>query len=590
MSKQNVRKLTVALAGNPNVGKSTLFNTLTGLHQHTGNWPGKTVGVAQGTMTKDGTQYTFVDLPGTYSLDGKSEDERIAGEFLESDQADCTVVVCDGSSLERSLILALQILQKTDRVVVCINLMDEAMRHGISVDAKRLSYHLNAPVVLTPAGKKVGMDGLIDQIRQTAFGPEKLKRPFWDDPISGAEQITADCVLYHNKRNYRRQIDRLLVSRRFGVPLMFLLLLFIIWLTVWGANYPSELLERGFDWLYGVLSGGLSWMPLWLRGILLDGVYATCARVISVMLPPMAIFFPLFTVLEDVGYLPRMAFLLDPCMARCGGCGKQALTLCMGLGCNAVGVIGCRIIDSPRERLAAILTNAMMPCNGRFPTLILLGTLFFPEAGAALVVAACVALGAAGAMATSGVLSKTVLRSEPSTFLMEMPPFRRPRLGKILVRSLLDRTLFVAGRALTVAAPAGAVLWIVFNTGLLSGLVDFLDPAGQFLGMNGVILLAFILALPANELVIPVILMALSGVGSLQSSTGQGSQILLSAMTWQTAVCTMVFTLFHWPCSTTLMTIYRETRSVKKTAAAFVLPTAVGIVLCIMLNLIFMSA
>jgi len=285
-----------------------------------------------------------------------------------------------------------------------------------------------------------------------------------------------------------------------------------------------------------------------------------------------------------------MAFLLDPCMARCGGCGKQALTLCMGLGCNAVGVMGCRIIDSPRERLAAILTNAMMPCNGRFPTLILLGTLFFPEAGAALVVAACVALGAAGAMATSGVLSKTVLRSEPSTFLMEMPPFRRPRLGKILVRSLLDRTLFVAGRALTVAAPAGAVLWIVFNTGLLSGLVDFLDPAGQFLGMNGVILLAFILALPANELVIPVILMALSGVGSLQSSTGQGSQILLSAMTWQTAVCTMVFTLFHWPCSTTLMTIYRETRSVKKTAAAFVLPTAVGIVLCIMLNLIFMSA
>lgn len=590
MGKQSVRKLTVALAGNPNVGKSTLFNTLTGLHQHTGNWPGKTVGIAEGTMTKDGTHYTFVDLPGTYSLDGKSEDERIAGEFLDSAQADCTVVVCDGSSLERSLILALQILQKTERVVVCINLMDEAMRHGISIDAKRLSYHLNAPVVLTAAGKKVGMDDLIDQIRQTAFGPETLKKPCWDDPIAGAEQIAADCVLHQNKRNYRKQIERLMVSRRFGVPLMFLLLLFIIWLTVWGANYPSELLERGFDWLYGVLSGTLSWMPQWLRGVLLDGVYATCARVISVMLPPMAIFFPLFTVLEDVGYLPRMAFLLDPCMARCGGCGKQALTLCMGLGCNAVGVMGCRIIDSPRERLAAILTNAMMPCNGRFPTLILLGTLFFPEAGAALVVAACVALGAAGAMATSGVLSKTVLRSEPSTFLMEMPPFRRPRLGKILVRSLLDRTLFIAGRALTVAAPAGAVLWIVFNTGLLSSLTGFLEPAGQFLGMNGIILLAFILALPANELVIPVILMTLSGVGSLQASTGQGSQVLLSAMTWQTAVCTMVFTLFHWPCSTTLMTIYRETHSIKKTAVAFVLPTAVGIILCIMLKLIFMSA
>jgi len=323
MSKQNVRKLTVALAGNPNVGKSTLFNTLTGLHQHTGNWPGKTVGVAQGTMTKDGTQYTFVDLPGTYSLDGKSEDERIAGEFLESDQADCTVVVCDGSSLERSLILALQILQKTDRVVVCINLMDEAMRHGISVDAKRLSYHLNAPVVLTAAGKKVGMDGLIDQIRQTAFGPEKLKRPFWDDPISGAEQITADCVLYQNKRNYRRQIDRLLVSRRFGVPLMFFLLLFIIWLTVWGANYPSELLERGFDWLYGVLSGGLSWMPLWLRGILLDGVYATCARVISVMLPPMAIFFPCLPYWRTWDIFPEWHFCLTPAWRAAAAVGSR---------------------------------------------------------------------------------------------------------------------------------------------------------------------------------------------------------------------------------------------------------------------------
>lgn len=368
---------------------------------------------------------------------------------------------------------------------------------------------------------------------------------------------------------------------------MFLLLLFIIWLTVWGANYPSALLERFFDWGYGVLYGWLAGGPWWLRGILLDGLYATCTRVISVMLPPMAIFFPLFTVLEDIGYLPRMAFLLDPCMARCGGCGKQALTLCMGLGCNAVGVMGCRIIDSPRQRLAAILTNAMVPCNGRFPTLILLGTLFFPEAGAALVVAACVALGAAGAMAASGVLSRTVLRSEKSTFLMEMPPFRRPRLGKILVRSLLDRTLFVAGRALTVAAPAGMVLWVISNTGLMETLSAFLEPAGRLLGMNGIILLAFVLALPANELLIPVILMAMTGAGSLQAASGLSSQSLLAGgLTWQMAVCTMVFTLFHWPCSTTLMTVYRETGSIKKTAAALILPTAVGTILCIMLNLV----
>jgi ferrous iron transport protein B len=299
----------------------------------------------------------------------------------------------------------------------------------------------------------------------------------------------------------------------------------------------------------------------------------------------MAIFFPLFTILEDVGYLPRMAFLLDPCMAKCGGCGKQALTLCMGLGCNAVGVMGCRIIDSPRERLSAILTNAMVPCNGRFPTLILLGSLFFPDAGAALVVAFCVALGVVGAMGVSGLLSKTVLRSEPSTFLMEMPPFRRPRLGKILVRSLLDRTLFVAGRALTVAAPAGIILWILANTQLLGAIASFLEPAGALLGMSGVILLGFILSLPANELLIPVILMATTQAQSLQSVAGVGEGLLLGSMTWQMAVCTMVFTLFHWPCSTTLMTVYRETGSITKTAAAFFLPTAVGCILCIALNL-----
>ena len=545
--------------------------------------------MAQGTMRRGEILYTLVDLPGTYSLEGKTEDERIAGEFLESAQADCTVVVCDGSCLERSLILALQILQRTDRVVVCINLMDEAGRHGISIDAARLSHHLGAPVVLTAAGKNMGLQKLTDQIRQTALAPAKLKKPCWDNAIAAAERIAADCIHLQDrqKADYRFQVDRLLVSRRFGVPLMLLLLLAIIWLTVWGANYPSALLERGFDWCYWVLDRWMVSAPWWLRGVLLDGLYATCARVIAVMLPPMAIFFPLFTILEDVGYLPRMAFLLDPCMARCGGCGKQALTLCMGLGCNAVGVMGCRIIDSPRERLAAILTNAMVPCNGRFPTLILLGTLFFPEAGAALVVAACVAFGAAGAVVTSGALGKTALRSAPSTFLMEIPPFRRPRLGKILVRSLLDRTLFVAGRALTVAAPAGVILWIISNTGLLSLVSGFLDPVGRLLGINGVILFAFILALPANELLIPVILMAMTGAGSLQATAGLGMQVLLDGgMTWQMAVCTMVFTLFHWPCSTTLMTIYRETGSIKKTAVAFVLPTAVGIILCTMLRLV----
>ena len=576
------------MAGNPNVGKSTLFNALTGLHQHTGNWPGKTVGVAQGKLRRQDTEFTFIDLPGTYSLEGTSEDERIAGEYIAGNTADCTVVVCDGSCLERSLILGLQVLQKCGRVVICVNLIDEAKRHGVTIDKDILSSCLGAPVVLTAAGQGEGLDALLRQIRQTALQPPRLQLPIWGDAVAGAEEIARKCTSQtgEDRMVFLRKVDRLLVSRRFGVPMMFLLLLGIIWLTVWGANYPGELLERLFDTGYLYLSRWLSDLPWWLNGVLVDGLYATSARVISVMLPPMAIFFPLFTILEDVGYLPRMAFLLDPCMAHCGGCGKQALTLCMGLGCNAVGVMGCRIIDSPRERLSAILTNAMVPCNGRFPTLILLGSLFFPDVGAAFVVAACVALGVVGAMAVSGVLSKTVLKSEPSTFLMEIPPFRRPRLGKILVRSLLDRTLFVAGRALTVAAPAGVVLWIVSNTPLLGWLSAFLEPMGRLLGMNGIILLAFIFSLPANELLIPVMLMALTQTGSLQAAAGNNTQILLDAMNWQMAVCTMVFTLFHWPCSTTLMTVWRETNSAKKTAAAFLLPTAVGCILCLMLNLL----
>lgn len=582
------RKITVALAGNPNVGKSTLFNALTGLRQHTGNWPGKTVGVATGTLRKGNTEYIFMDLPGTYSLNGPSEDEQIAGEYITSGKAACTVVVCDGSALERSLILALQILQRTPRVIVCVNLMDEAKRKGICVDADALSMVLGVPVVLTAAGRRQGLDALVRRIDSVASDPVG-ECPIWDDPVTDAQRIAEHCVTKcaGKAEERQRKLDRLLVSRRFGIPILLLLLFLIIWLTVWGANYPSALLEKLFDKGYVLLKSWLSSAPAWVSGILADGMYATSARVISVMLPPMAIFFPLFTILEDVGYLPRMAFLLDGGMRKCGGCGKQALTLCMGLGCNAVGVTGCRIIDSPRERILAVLTNAMMPCNGRFPTLILLAGLFFSGAAGSLTVAGCIVLGVLGAMAASGILSRTVLRHEESTFLMEMPPFRRPRIGQILVRSLLDRTLHIALRALKVAAPAGAMLWILANTSLLPALVRALDPVGMAMGMSGAILTAFLFSLPANELFIPVVLMALTGAGNLQTAAGTGNEALLAAgWSWKTAVCVMAFTLFHWPCATTLMTIYKETGSKKETAAAFALPTAVGVLLCLMLNLI----
>lgn len=590
----------VALAGNPNVGKSTLFNALTGLRQHTGNWAGKTVATARGQYTFEGEEYQLVDLPGTYSLAAHSQEEAVARDYIESGQADGVVVVCDATCLERNLILVLQVLELTGNVLVCVNLLDEAERLGIQVDLPALSRRLGVPVVGTAAGRQEGLTDLKAAIARLVRADAAARSPRAPcERVTLAERYAAQVVRSEKSDRQRRQrrLDRLLTSKSTGIPLMLLLFGLVVWLTVAGANVPSALLTALFARLGGVLEGWLANAPTWLSGVLLDGVYRVTAWVVAVMLPPMAIFFPLFTLLEDLGYLPRVAFVMDHAFQRCRACGKQCLTMCMSIGCNACGVTGCRIIDSPRERLIAILTSALVPCNGKFPTLIALITLFFVGGrggllasveGAALLLGTLV-LGVAGTLGCSRLLSATVLKGMPSSFALELPPFRRPRVGEVVIRSVLDRTLFVLGRAVAVAAPAGAVIWLMANVTvggatLLAHCTGFLDPFARWFGLDGVILMAFILGWPANEIVLPVMLMAYLATGSLVEFgdlAALGQLLAQHGWTWLTAVCTMLFSLFHWPCSTTCLTIYKETGSVKWTALAVALPTALGLGLCL---------
>ena len=594
------RSVRVALVGNPNVGKSTVFNALTGMRQHTGNWPGKTVDVAEGVHRARDAELVFTDLPGCYSLNPHSAEEEVTRDHLLSGDADAAVVVCDASMLERNLILALQVIDLCPRTVVVLNLMDEAKRRGIAVDAELLRRELGVPVVCTAARSGEGLslisDAIFDVLSASITNGSAVRDT--ESYVSEAERIARMAVRCEKARRddrFDRRIDSVLTGKLTGIPAMLILVCAVMWLTVEGANYPSHVLSDFFGWLGGYLREGFAWLgfPAVVISCVVDGVYLVTAWVVSVMLPPMAIFFPLFTLLEDLGYLPRVAFNLDGFFKGCGSCGKQALTMCMGLGCNAAGVTGCRIIDSERERRIAVLTNSLVPCNGRFPGIICLISIFFASSGlgGAFCLTLVIAAGVGMTLVVSRILSRTCLRGMPSSFALELPPYRIPKVGSVIVRSVFDRTLFVLGRAVSVAAPAGLAIWLFANVqigdaSLISTVARVLDPVGRLLGMDGVIMTAFILALPANEILLPLAAMGYMASGTLAEVGTAELGALLQSFGWDgwTASAVIAFSMFHWPCSTTLITVKKETGSVKTMLLAAVLPTLCGVTVCLVLR------
>ncbi|MCL2146826.1 MAG: ferrous iron transport protein B [Synergistaceae bacterium] len=707
INKTNASDRIIALAGNPNVGKSTVFNTLTGMRQHTGNWPGKTVASAKGTHRFRDKDYILVDLPGTYSIMAHSMEEEIARDFILFGGADVTIVVCDATVMERNLNLVLQVIEITPKVVVCVNLLDEAKKKNIVIDLQALEKELGVPVVGTTARSGEGLTELIERTEAICAGeikntPRKIKydaavadavAPLADildqklrgelcgtwlalrmleedeslfneiqihvknhplnDPdvrkaanearealkasditveklkdivvsriVHTAEEIAAsvtprckNCVgcgtCDFGSRNPTaiggsrdRKLDRIFTSKLTGIPIMIALLCGAFWITIAGANYPSELLADFLFWFQDQLTELFMWLgaPDWVHGLLVLGVYRVLAWVVAVMLPPMAIFFPLFTLLEDFGYLPRVAFNLDHYFKKAKACGKQALTMCMGFGCNCAGVTGCRIIDSPREKLIAILTNNFVPCNGRFPTLIAIISMFFVGVGgglvdsllSAVILAGVIILGVFLTFKVSHFLSVTILKGEPSFFALELPPYRTPQIAQVLVRSIFDRTLIVLGRAVVVAAPAGLIIWVFANffvgdVTLLKYCSSSLDKFARLLGMDGVILLSFILGFPANEIVFPIIIMSYLSTDSIlefDNLSDLKTLLVSNGWTWVTAVSTMLFCLCHWPCSTACLTIKQETGGYKWALLSIVIPTVIGIVLCFLFTTI----
>ena len=669
----------VALIGNPNVGKSTIFNAITKMNQHTGNWPGKTVENAFGEYSYNNKKYLMYDLPGTYSLISHSDEEEVARNFICFNKKDVTIVVCDAVCLERNLNLVLQICEMTDNVIVCVNLMDEAIKKKIRIDLDKLSELLNVPVIGSSARSNIGLNKLLKTIEQTTYNrPYKikyndvienainmiysninddininkrflsiklldddeiiineikkqinknifneelnikikeaknylhqnditdLKEKITEEIINKAEEINNEVVIFENKDYTKRdrKIDKLLTNKITGIPIMIISLMFIFYLTIVFSNYPSTLLynilfnlEDKIYNFFNILS-----FPNLFTEITVHGAYRVTAFVISVMLPPMIIFFPLFSLLEDSGVLPRIAFNLDKEFKKCNACGKQALTMCMSFGCNAVGITGTRIIDSKRERLIAILTNNFIPCNGRFPTIISIITMFFIVSNnkynaliSSLILTIFILIGILITFITSKILSKTLLKGMPSSFTLELPPYRRPQFFKVIFRSIKDKALKVLLRAIIVSIPAGIIIWIftnvnIDNTSILNHFTNILDPFGKLIGLDGTIISSFILGIPANEIVIPIALMSYLNtnlISNFDNINALKTIFIDNGWTIKTAICTILFSIMHFPCATTLLTIKKETKSIWWTFLSFMIPTITGIIICFIIS------
>ncbi len=674
----------IALSGNPNVGKSTVFNALTGLKQHTGNWTGKTVDVALGEYKYKENTYTIIDVPGTYSLTPHSKEECVARDFLCFNEYDKILVVCDATSLERNLYFIEQIKELEKEIVVAVNLLDEAKKKGISINLDLLSYELGVKVVGLEARNNIGIEELkkvLSDNNKKEYKPIKYQRAIEDaveiiysaiykyklknlskrwltlrmldgdneffkslkeylgydirenkrimksidyayksleengidqetfleliaeSLYNKAERVSEKVTLICKTKKECRdlKIDKFVTGKVSSYLVLLLMLFSIFYITIVGANIPSELLMKAFSFIEVFIYGKFNNLGVssFINDMFISGGFRVLGWVVSVMLPPMAIFFPLFTILEDLGFLPRIAYVLDSKFQKSNTSGKQSLTICMGYGCNCVGVTGARIIDSKRERLIAILTNSLTPCNGRFPAIIKLISIFFvvgvPFGNAilsSLLLSVVIVVSIMVTLLLSNILSKTFLKGEKSHYILELPPYRKPQFTKVIMRSVLERTLVVLGRAVVVAFPAGVIIWILLNVGernIINNIVSSLSSLGSLMGLDGEILTSFLLGLPANEIVLPICLMLYSNGNELISIESKEviADILVNNF-WgiKTAVSFILFSLFHFPCATTLITIYKETKSVKWLLLSFLLPTITGIIICTIFNFI----